>query len=193
VTTVRLLGISGSLRRGSHNTALLLTAADTLSPPARLERYDRLALLPAYDADADVAPAPVEVALLREAIGAADALLIATPEYNGSIPGALKNAVDWASRPFPASVLRDKPAAVVGASTGMFGALWAQAELRKVLRIAGARVLDRELAVAYAQDGIDQHARGQLADLVAELVRGCIITPDGQRGRAAAASGRVPG
>jgi chromate reductase len=172
---VRLLGISGGLRIGSHNTELLLAAGEVLEPPARLERYDRLAFLPAYNADADVATPPSEVAVLREAIAAADALLIATPEYNGSIPGALKNALDWASRPFPANVLRDKPAAVVGASTGMFGALWAQAEMRKVLRVAGARVVDRELAVAHAQDGIDERTREQLADLVAELTR--LVSP----------------
>ena len=92
---------------------------------------------------------------LRAGIATADALLIATPEYNGSVPGQLKNALDWASRPFPDNALRHKPAAVVGASTGIFGAVWAQAELRKVLRTAGARVLDQELVVGDAYEAFD--------------------------------------
>jgi len=96
---------------------------------------------------------------LIAAIRAADAVLFVTPEYNGSIPGVLKNAVDWASRPTPASsALAGKPVAVIGASTGMFGAVWAQSELRKALGLAGARVLDEELAVptvheAFKEDG----------------------------------------
>ena len=166
---MRLLGISGSLRARSHNTALLRAAGRLLTPPARLELLTGIGDIPAYDEDRDTATPPPQVAALRRAIAAADALLIATPEYNGSIPGALKNALDWASRPFPANVLRDKPVAVAGASTGMFGAVWAQAELRKVLRTAGARVLDRELAVTHA-DKPSEDAAGRLADLVAALV-----------------------
>jgi chromate reductase, NAD(P)H dehydrogenase (quinone) len=165
---MRLLGISGSLRARSHNTALLRAAGGLLAPPARLELFTGVGDIPAYDEDRDTATPPPRVVALRRAIAAADALLIATPEYNASIPGALKNALDWASRPFPANVLRDKPVAVAGASTGMFGAVWAQAELRKVLRTAGARVLDRELAVPHADmPGKDTAAR--LADLLAAL------------------------
>ena len=114
---------------------------------------------------------------LREAIASADAVLFATPEYNASIPGQLKNALDWASRPFPENALRGKPVAVIGASTGMFGGVWAQAELRKVLGAIGARVLDRDLPVATAQrafheDGHlqdDQH-HSTLEGIVSELV-----------------------
>ncbi|HWM55666.1 MAG TPA: NAD(P)H-dependent oxidoreductase, partial [Solirubrobacterales bacterium] len=87
-------------------------------------------------------------------------VLISTPEYNASLPGGLKNALDWASRPFPDNVLRDKPCAVIGASTGLFGAVWAQAELRKVLASTGARVIDLELPVAKAHEAFD--ARGAL-------------------------------
>ena len=150
MSTIRILGISGSLRSGSHNTALLQAAALTLPSGAELEVFDGLRDLPPYDADFDVEPADPAVARLRAAIADADGILISTPEFNGSIPGALKNALDWASRPFPDNVLRDKPVAVIGASTGIFGAVWAQAHLRKALEIAGARVLGAELSVGGA-------------------------------------------
>ena len=147
-----VLGISGSLREGSFNTALLRAAAGLLPAAARMPLYTDLALLPPYSEDAGTPP-PVE--RLRAGIETADALLIATPEYNASIPGQLKNALDWASRPYPDSALRRKPVAVVGASTGLFGAVWAQAELRKVLATAGADVLDDELPIATAHEAFD--------------------------------------
>ena len=170
---MRILGISGSLRRASHNTTLLRAAAMSLPSGVELELYDGLGDLPHYDADLDVDPAPGSVARLREAIADADGVLIATPEFNGSIPGALKNALDWASRPFPDNALRGKPVAVVGASTGMFGAVWAQAEVRKVLKTIGADVLDGELPVAHAHlaFGDDGHlSDGGMHDGLAELV-----------------------
>jgi chromate reductase len=105
----------------------------------------------------------------RRAIAEADAVLFATPEYNASIPGWLKNAVDWASRPFSDTVLRNKPVAVIGASTGMFGAVWAQAELRKALSTAGARVVDRELPVPAADEAFDETGRLREEDLMLEL------------------------
>src|SRR6476646_4103884 len=145
---MRLLAVSGSLRRDSHNSRLLRAAAQQLPPGVELELYDGLKQLPPFDEDDEASPAP-EVVGWRDAIEAVDAVLFATPEYNSSIPGQLKNAVDWASRPKAEAALRNKPAAVVGASTGSFGALWAQAELRKVLAAAGARVIDRELPVAH--------------------------------------------
>jgi len=173
---MRILGLSGSLRRDSHNTSLLRAAAKALPPGVELELFDGLADLPHYDADLDVDPAPDPVERLREAIADVDGVLIATPEYNGSIPGALKNALDWSSRPFPDNALRGKPAAVVGASTGMFGAVWAQAEVRKVLKTIGADVLDGELPVphahlAFGDDGhlADVGMRDALGELVAVL------------------------
>jgi chromate reductase, NAD(P)H dehydrogenase (quinone) len=175
---MRVLGLSGSLRRDSHNRALLRAAAATLPPDAELVLWDRLAELPAYDEDLDADPAPEPVRALREAFADADAILIATPEYNGSLPGALKNALDWASRPHATNPLRGKPAAVVGASTGLFGAVWAQAEARKVLRTIGAQVLERELPPgqadgAWAPDGtlLDPDLQAALADIVSELVQ----------------------
>jgi chromate reductase, NAD(P)H dehydrogenase (quinone) len=159
---VKILGISGSLRRDSHNTKLLRAAAGALPSGVELVLCDGLAALPPYDEDADVHPAPPAVEHLREQIAAADALLIATPEYNASVPGGLKNAIDWASRPFPDNALRGQPVAVIGASTGLFGAVWAQAELRKVLHHAGARVLDEELPIALADHAFSP--AGDLAD-----------------------------
>src|SRR5229473_6135510 len=147
---MKVLGISGSLRRDSHNRALLLAASELLSDDVEFELYDGLKAVPPYDEDDDVDPAPAAVAHLRDAIAGADAVFFATPEYNASIPGQLKNAVDWASRPLATNVLRTKPVAVVGASTGAFGAAWAQAELRKVLSALGGRVLDLELPLPYA-------------------------------------------
>jgi chromate reductase, NAD(P)H dehydrogenase (quinone) len=174
---VRILGISGSLRRGSHNTNLLRTAAEVLPPGVDLEIFEGLRDVPPYDADRDVEPADPAVAGLRRAIASADGVLIATPEYNGSIPGVLKNGLDWASRPFPDSVLRGKPVAVIGASTGLFGAVWAQAETRKVLGIIGADVIEHELPVgqaetAFADDGqlLEPGQREVLAELVHVLV-----------------------
>ncbi|MER3408889.1 MAG: hypothetical protein C4306_02030, partial [Thermoleophilia bacterium] len=130
---MRILGISGSLRRGSYNSLLLRAASEMLPPSVELQAWDGLKAVPPFDEDDEAGPAPAAVASLRGAIAASDAVLIATPEYNGSIPGQLKNALDWASRPFDATPLRNTPVAVVGASTGAFGAAWAQADLRCVL------------------------------------------------------------
>jgi chromate reductase len=153
---MRVLGISGSLRRGSFNGALLRAAAERLPAGAELVELERLGEVPPYDEDVEAAGIePEAVRELREAIRAADAVLIATPEYNRSIPGQLKNALDWASRPAGKSVLNGKPAAVLGASTGMFGAVWAQAELRKVLGAMGGRVVEEELPVAHASELIE--------------------------------------
>jgi chromate reductase len=153
---MRVLGISGSLRRDSHNTRLLRAAGEIVEQHGgEFEVFDGLKAIPPYDQDDDVGNGPAAVAALRQAIADADAVLFATPEYNSSIPGVLKNAVDWASRPPAASPLRNKPVAVIGASIGMFGAVWAQAELRKVLGSTGARVLDVELAVGHAHEHLD--------------------------------------
>jgi chromate reductase len=159
MAAMTILGISGSLRRGSLNTSLLLAAAASLPPGVELELYEGLADLPHYNADLDRSPPLDAVARLRRAIEQADGVLISTPEYNGSIPGVLKNALDWASRPFPENALRGKPVAVVGASTGLFGAAWAQAEVRKVLGITGADTLDHELPVGEAHSAFGEDGR----------------------------------
>jgi chromate reductase len=173
---VRVLGISGSLRRDSYNTRLLRAAATELPPGADFEVFHGLADVPPYNEDDDHDPAPPAVRRLRDAIASADALVIATPEYNASIPGVLKNAADWASRPFPDNSLRAKPVAVIGASTGMFGAVWAQAELRKVLGAAGAHPREDELPVpgaakAFGDDGrlVDPALQRRLGEIARAL------------------------
>jgi chromate reductase, NAD(P)H dehydrogenase (quinone) len=158
-TPIHVLALPGSLRRASHTTALL-RAAKALAPAGvDVTLYQGLADLPPYDQDCDVDVAPAEVQDLRGAIARADAVLLSTPEYNASIPGQLKNALDWASRPYPANALRDKPVAVIGASTGTFGAARAQGELRMVLSAIGARVIDCGLAIGRATDALDADGR----------------------------------
>lgn len=153
---MRVLGIAGSLRRDSYNRALLRAAAERLPAGAELVEFERLGEIPPYDSDREELGAPEPVEALRAAMREADAVLVATPEYNHSIPGVLKNALDWASRPAGQSALSGKPAAVVGASTGMFGAVWAQAETRKVLGALGGRVVEAELPVAGAAELYDR-------------------------------------
>ena len=165
---MRVLGISGSLRRESHNRRLLRAAASLLPPEAELVQFEGLKAIPPFDEDDEAAPSPA-VSRWRAAIADADALLFATPEYNSSIPGQLKNALDWASRPVATAALRNKPAAVIGASTGMFGAVWAQAELRKALAAAGARVIDRELPIALADEAFDEQGILVAPDQMLEL------------------------
>ena len=167
---MKVLGISGSLRAGSHNRRLLRAAADLLPPGAELEIFEGLGQIPPFDEDEESSP-PAAVLALKQAIAGADVVLISTPEYNHSIPGVLKNALDWVSRPMAENPMRGKWALVIGASTGMFGAVWAQAETRKVLGALGARVLDEELPVAKAPDGVDDPLiRARLAQLLAMLV-----------------------
>lgn len=157
-----VLGIPGSLRRASYNRMLLEAAGRGLPAHIRFEVLEGLDALPPYNEELDVMPAPHGVRRLRAAVAVADAVLIATPEYNASVPGALKNALDWVSRPYATNVLRGKPVAVIGASQGLFGAIWAQADLRKVLASMGAEVVDAELAVARAQEAFADD--GRLAD-----------------------------
>jgi chromate reductase, NAD(P)H dehydrogenase (quinone) len=174
---MRVLGISGSLRSGSLNSALLRAAAERLPAGAELVEFQGLPEVPPYDEDVELAGTPAMVEELREAVREADAVLIATPEYNHSIPGQLKNALDWISRPAGKSALNGKPAAAIGASTGMFGAVWAQAELRKVLGAMGGRVVEAELPVGHAGDQLSgdrlelrPEQAAQLDDILAELI-----------------------
>jgi chromate reductase, NAD(P)H dehydrogenase (quinone) len=174
---MRVLGISGSLRSGSLNRALLRAAAERLPAGAELVEFDRLGEVPPYDEDVELEGTPDVVGELRQAVREADAVLIATPEYNHSIPGQLKNALDWVSRPAGKSALNGKPAAVVGASTGMFGAVWAQAELRKVLGAMGGRVVEVELPVGHAAEQLvgdrlelSPQQSEQLEEILAELI-----------------------
>jgi chromate reductase len=157
---LNVLGISGSLRGASHNTNLLRAAGELFdADEVDFSIYDGLKAVPPYDEDDDAAGAPEAVTRLREAVAATDAILFATPEYNSSVPGHLKNALDWVSRPIATNPLRNTPVAVIGASTGMFGAVWAQADLRKVTAAIGARVLEVELPVGHAHTRFDENGR----------------------------------
>jgi chromate reductase len=179
---MRILAVSGSLRADSHNTSLLRAAIEAAPEGVEIELWEGIGDLPIYDQDLEHDP-PESVLRLREDWAAADAILFATPEYNGSVPGGLKNAIDWASRPKLEAALTNQNAAVVGSSTGQFGAMWAQADLRKVLGVAGARVIGDELPVTRAHEKFDHEGRlldgelferlrlllGTLADEVAEI------------------------
>jgi chromate reductase len=175
---MRVLGISGSLRRDSHNRSLLNAAGALFEAEgAAFSIYDGLKDIPPYDEDDDGVDAPAAVARLRAAVADADAVFFSTPEYNHSVPGQLKNAIDWLSRPIAENALRNKPVAVVGASTGMFGAVWAQAELRKVLGSTGARVAEGEVPVGHAHTRFDEDGRlndPNLEESVREVVRALI-------------------
>jgi chromate reductase len=174
---MKILGISGSLRDDSYNTKLLRAAAELAPDGVELELWNGLKAVPPFDEDDEGDQAPAGVTELYDAIAGADAILFATPEYNSSIPGQLKNAIDWASRPKATAPIRNEPAAVIGASTSMFGAVWAQAELRKVLASAGARVVEGELPVPashtrFDENGrlVDEEIRERLAEIVHTLV-----------------------
>jgi chromate reductase, NAD(P)H dehydrogenase (quinone) len=180
-----VLAISGSLRKASHNTALLRAAAELAPEGVAVELYQGLDRLPPFNEDDEAEPHG-EVARLRAAIDAADAVLIATPEYNGTMPGQLKQVIDWASRPHRESALWGKPVAVIGASVTDYGAIWAQDHLRKALGLAGARVLDVELPVGKAQERFDEDGvlvdlelRDRLGEILSEL------TGSGQLAKAA--------
>ena len=182
---MKVLGISGSLRRDSHNSKLLRAAGEMFGREgAEFEIYPDLKLVPPYDEDDDRDPTPAAVAHLRAAVADADALFFSTPEYNSSIPGQLKNAIDWLSRPVGSPVLRNKPVAVIGASTGMFGAVWSQAELRKALAAAGARVVEGEVAVGHAHTRFDERGGlndANIAEQVGEVVATLIAEADPAR------------
>ena len=174
---MRILGIAGSLRESSYNRALLRSARELLTEGVESVEHD-LSDLPFYDGDVEAAGDPYSVVALKEAIRDADALLIATPEYNRGVPGVLKNAVDWASRPPLGSPLTGKPVAIMGASTGRGGTARAQEQLRSALEFSRANVLEQpevlvpEAFMRFDQQGelVDEGARAELAELLDTLV-----------------------
>ncbi|MEV7613270.1 NADPH-dependent FMN reductase [Streptomyces sp. NPDC089799] len=140
---VRVLALVGSLRAGSHNRGLAEAAVKHAPGHISVEIYGGLAGIPFYNEDIDVeGDAPEAATALRDAVSRADALLLVSPEYNGTIPAVLKNAIDWLSRPYGAGAITDKPVAVVGTAFGSYGGIWAQDEARKAAEIAGGIVLD---------------------------------------------------
>lgn len=173
----KLLTVAGSLRRDSHNRALLC-AAEQCAPPGVVVDHADIRGVPAFDEDREPVDAGgAAVASLRSAVAAADAVLLATPEYNQSLPGVLKNAVDWLSRPAPDRVLAGKPVGVVGVTSGPWGTRYAQQTLRHVLGATGCLVMASPmLFVRHAGEMfegatlVDEDTRGQLAEVVAALV-----------------------
>ena len=173
--SIHVLGFSGSLRKASYNTALLRAAAELLPEGMTLEIFD-LSPIPLYNQDVEDAGLPESVKHFRERVAAADALLIATPEYNYMVPGVLKNALDWASRS-PDSPLIKKPVAIMGASNGGFGTVRSQLHLRQFFVTTNMRPIQKpEVLVSLAQDKIDasgrltdQKTRKSIGDLLAAL------------------------
>ena len=159
---MKILGIAGSLREASYNRALLRAARELLPEGVELVEHD-ISGLPFYDGDLEAAGDPAPVTAFKQAIRAADALLIATPEYNRGIPGVLKNAIDWASRPPLGSPLTGKPIAIMGAATGRSGTARAQEQLRGALEFSRASAIEQpEVLVPEAFMRFDEH--GQLVD-----------------------------
>jgi chromate reductase len=174
---MNVLAISGSLRKDSHNTRLLRALREEAPEGVEVTIWEGLKEIPPYDADDDGVPGPPQVDAFRRLVRDADGVIFATPEYNSSVPGALKNALDSGSRPLATNAFRNKPVAVIGSSAGAFGGVWAAAELRKVLAAMGARVTDVELAVGHSSqkfddDGhlVDGDVRQGLRDAITTLV-----------------------
>ena len=175
--TVVVIGLSGSLRRDSYNSALLAAAAELAPAHLRLKIWPGLHSIPPYDEDLQALGDPESVSTLRGGMQQAQAALIATPEYNWGMPGQLKNALDWLSRPLTANPLRFKPVAIIGASGGPMGAIRSQIQVRQVLTAMDARVISKpEVLVTHAAqrfdaDGrlVDDIARRLLAQLLLEL------------------------
>jgi len=172
--SVKVLGFAGSLRKGSLNRMLLRAAVELAPAGMTIETFD-LSEIPLYNGDVEAQGAPPPVAALKDAIRASDALLVATPEYNYGVPGVLKNAIDWASRPPSGSVLNDKPAAIMGASPGGFGTARAQLQLRQAFGFTRTLPLPHpEVMVPRAAEKFD--ADGRLTDeKTRELVRSLLV------------------
>ncbi len=173
--SLRVLGIAGSLRQASYNRALLEAACELAPAAMEIVTFD-LRPIPMYDGDVDAAGPPEPVLALKQAIKDADALLFSTPEYNYSIPGVLKNAIDWASRPARGSVLNGKPAAIMGATPGGFGTARAQLHLRQIFVFTQTHPLTLpEVLVAKAHEKFD--ASGRLTDEpTREIVRALLVS-----------------
>ncbi|MDO3635787.1 NADPH-dependent FMN reductase [Mycolicibacterium arseniciresistens] len=176
MSDIKVIVLVGSLRAASINRQIAELAVEAAPQGVTLELFDRLGELPFYNEDIDNDDVVEPVVALRGAAAEADAALVVTPEYNGSIPGVLKNAIDWLSRPFGDSALKGKPLAVVGAALGQYGGVWAHDETRKSFGIAGPRVVeDLKLSIpAKSLDGRHPRENAEVAaslrDIVGKLV-----------------------
>lgn len=176
--SVRILALVGSLRAGSHNRQLAEAAVKLAPEGAEVVLFEGLAEIPFYNEDIDVeGSAPDAAVKLREAARSADAFLLFSPEYNGTIPAVLKNAIDWLSRPYGAGAFGGKPVAVIGTAFGQYGGVWAQDEARKAVGIAGGKVIeDIKLSIpgsvtrfAETHPVDDAEVAAQLTEVVARL------------------------
>ncbi|WP_330461149.1 NAD(P)H-dependent oxidoreductase [Streptomyces sp. NBC_00820] len=176
--TVRILALVGSLRAGSHNRQLAEAAVKLAPEGVEVELFEGLAEVPFYNEDVDVeGGVPAAAATLRAAAQAADAFLLFSPEYNGTMPAVLKNAIDWLSRPYGAGAFGGKPVAVIGTAFGQYGGVWAQDDTRKAAGIAGGKVIeDIKLSIpgsvtrfAETHPVDDAEVAAQLTEVVARL------------------------
>jgi len=175
-----VLTLVGSLRAASINRQLAEAAAHAAPDHVDVIHYDGLDEIPFYNEDLDTDDPPAAVGALRAAVANADAVLIVTPEYNGTIPAVLKNAIDWLSRPYGNSAVTDKPLAVVGTAMGRFGGVWAHDDTRKSFGIAGARVVDSitlSLPVA-ALDGKHPRESAEVTSSLREILAELVAQPD---------------
>ena len=168
MSDIKVLVLLGSLRAASINRQLAELATESAPDGVRLQLFDRLGDLPFYNEDIDTEDVAEPVKALRTAAAAADAALVVTPEYNGSIPGVLKNAIDWLSRPFGNGALTGRPVAVVGAAHGRYGGVWAHDETRKSFGIAGVRVVE-DLKLSVPTTAFDGKHPRENADVAANL------------------------
>jgi NAD(P)H-dependent FMN reductase len=168
MSDINVLALVGSLRAASVNRQIAEVAVENAPGGTSVTLYEGLGDIPFYNEDIDGADAPAAATKLREAVAAADAVLVVTPEYNGSIPAVMKNAIDWLSRPYGNSTLAGKPLAVVGAAGGRYGGKWAHDETRKSFGIASAYVVDG-LTLSLSLSSLDGKHPREDADFVANL------------------------
>jgi NAD(P)H-dependent FMN reductase len=168
MSDISVLALVGSLRAQSVNRQIAEVAVETAPEEVTVTLYDGLGDLPFYNEDLDNDEVPAVVTRLRTAVADADAVLVVTPEYNGSIPAVVKNAIDWLSRPYGASAVSGKPLAVVGVAGGRHGGVWAHDETRKSFGIAGAHVVNA-VALSVPIASLDGNHPREVAELVADL------------------------
>jgi NAD(P)H-dependent FMN reductase len=168
MSDLKVLVLVGSLRAASVNRQLAELAVDSAPDGVSLRLFDRLGEVPFYNEDIDNDDVAESVIALRQAAAEADAALVVTPEYNGSIPGVLKNAIDWLSRPYGNGALKDKPLAVIGAALGQYGGVWAHDETRKSFGIAGPRVVE-DLRLSVQTTTFDGKHPRENAEVAAKL------------------------
>lgn len=171
MSDIKVLALVGSLRAASLNRQLAEVAVESAPANVTVKVFDRLGDLPFYNEDLDGDTVPEVVAALRQVAGDADAVLAVTPEYNGTIPAVLKNAIDWLSRPYGSGAVVGKPLAVIGTSVGQYGGVWAHDETRKSFGIAGAQVIDVKLSLQAAVfDGKHPRENADVVEGVREVV-----------------------